>query len=42
MAGTGRIRKAVQRIMVTVFSLLEILGLPRIPRDRTREEGEES
>jgi len=32
MDGSGGIRKIVQRIMVTVFAILEVLGLPRVPR----------
>ena len=43
--GTGMfllpvIKKVTQRVMVTIFSILEIVGLPRI-EDKKADEGEE-
>ncbi len=35
-----QIKKVAHWISTTIFTLLEILGLPRIPHDRDREEEE--
>ena len=37
MLWANQIKKVAHRISTTIFTLLEILGLPRIPNDRVRE-----
>jgi hypothetical protein len=38
MFSSGLIKKYVQRLSTTIFALLEVLGLPRIPRKGDKEE----
>jgi hypothetical protein len=40
MAIGGRFKDLVRRLAVTLFGMLEILGLPRIPEKREGEGGE--
>jgi len=35
-----QLKKVAHRISTAIFTLLEILGLPRIPHDRGRKEEE--
>lgn len=38
MTPVGRIKKVVQKLSTTIFAVLEVLGLPRIPRKREKQE----
>ncbi len=40
MGLSGRFKDIVRRLAVTLFGILELLGLPRVPEDRDGKGGE--
>jgi hypothetical protein len=40
MGLSGRFKDMVRRLAVTLFGILELLGLPRVPEERDGEGGE--
>lgn len=40
MGFSGRFKELVRRLAVTLFGMLELLGMPRIPEKKDRERGE--
>ena len=41
MRRSNGIKRIVQRVMTTIFTLLEVLGLPPVPRGKQGGKGED-